>query len=70
MYLEIEDLGLGNGSDISLEIVLEVMSGRAVSTEQIIEVMSVKCQRESKDGDWSNWHTAVDLVEETLEIII
>lgn len=38
MYLEIEDLGLGNGSDTSLEIILKVMSERVVSTEQIIEV--------------------------------
>lgn len=49
LYLEIQSLGLGNGGDISLEIVLEVMNR---SFEQVIEVVvSVKCQRKIKDED-------------------
>lgn len=34
LYLEIENLSLGNGADISLEIVLEVMSGKVLSKLQ------------------------------------
>lgn len=47
LYLEIENLGLGNG-DISLERILGVMSR---SFEQVVEVVISIKYREIKDED-------------------
>lgn len=47
LYLEIENLGLGNG-DISLERILEVLSR---SFEQVVEVVISIKYREIKDED-------------------
>lgn len=47
LYLEIENLGSGNG-DISLERILEVMSR---SFEQVVEVVISIKYREIKDED-------------------
>lgn len=48
LYLEIENLGLGNSGDSSLERILEVMSR---SFEQVVEVVISVKYREIKDED-------------------